>query len=56
MTAVAMASATDTPLAFLRNNRLFSGLSDVYNGFQERRAKLGLPNPGLVENVAKGMS
>ncbi|KXX78737.1 Mitochondrial import receptor subunit tom40 [Madurella mycetomatis] len=48
-----MASTSDAPLAFMRNNRIFSGLSDVYNGFQERRAKLGLSNPGQVENIAK---
>ncbi|SPQ21629.1 05dc44cc-f966-4e91-9aac-59ffbd3bfff5 [Thermothielavioides terrestris] len=48
-----MTSAIDAPLAFLRKNPVFSGLSDIYNAFQERRARLGLPNPGLVENIAK---
>ncbi|KAL2143216.1 hypothetical protein VTI28DRAFT_220 [Corynascus sepedonium] len=48
-----MASTSDVPVAFLHKNPIFSGLSDVYNAFQERRAKLGLSNPGLVENIAK---
>ncbi|KAK4159364.1 eukaryotic porin/Tom40 [Cladorrhinum sp. PSN259] len=48
-----MASTIDAPLAFLRQNPVFAGLSDVYDGFQERRAKLGLSNPGTVENIAK---
>ncbi|KAK4189645.1 eukaryotic porin/Tom40 [Podospora australis] len=48
-----MASTTDAPLAFLQNNPVFTGLSDVYGSFQERRAKLGLSNPGTVENIAK---
>jgi mitochondrial import receptor subunit TOM40 len=49
-----MASSTsDAPLAFLRKNPVFSGLSDVYNAFQERRERLGLSNPGMVENIAK---
>ena len=51
-----MASTSDVPVAFLHKNPIFSGLSDVYNAFQERRAKLGLSNPGLVENIAKGTS
>jgi mitochondrial import receptor subunit TOM40 len=48
-----MASTSDAPLAFLRKNPVFSGLSDVYNAFQERRERLGLSNPGMVENIAK---
>jgi hypothetical protein len=56
LTAVTMASTSDAPLAFLRHNPVMSGLSDVYNAFQERREKLGLSNPGLVENIAKGTS
>ncbi len=51
-----MASSSDAPLAFLATNPVFSGLSDVYNAFQERRGRLGLSNPGLVENIAKGTS
>ncbi|KAK4127627.1 hypothetical protein N657DRAFT_566454 [Parathielavia appendiculata] len=49
-----MASTTsNAPLAYLRNNPVFSSLSDVYNAFQEKRDRLGLSNPGLVENIAK---
>ncbi|KAL2262824.1 hypothetical protein VTK26DRAFT_9345 [Humicola hyalothermophila] len=48
-----MAFASDAPLAFLRNNPIVSGLSDVYTAFQEKREKLGLTNPGQVENIAK---
>ncbi|KAM7204123.1 Eukaryotic porin/Tom40 [Rhypophila sp. PSN 637] len=48
-----MESKTASPLGFLSNNPLFSGLSDVYNGFQDRRAKLGLSNPGTLEGIAK---
>ncbi|KAJ4306584.1 translocase of outer mitochondrial membrane [Collariella sp. IMI 366227] len=48
-----MALASDAPLAFLQKNPIYSRLSDVYNGFQERRQRLGLSNPGVVENIAK---
>jgi len=48
-----MASSTNSPLAFLRSNPVFVSLSDLYDAFQERRQKLGLSNPGLVENIAK---
>jgi len=51
-----MASSSDSPLAFLRNNPVYSGLSDAFNSFQERRAKLGLSNPGTVETIARGAS
>jgi hypothetical protein len=53
---VTMASTSDAPLAFLHKNPVFSGISDVYNAFQERRERLGLSNPGVVENIAKGTS
>ncbi|KAK4680157.1 translocase of outer mitochondrial membrane [Podospora pseudoanserina] len=48
-----MASSYSSPFAALQNNPIFSGLSDVYNAFQERRAKLGLSNPGKVEDISK---
>ncbi|KAL2269724.1 hypothetical protein VTJ83DRAFT_1908 [Remersonia thermophila] len=48
-----MASTQDSPFGVLLKNPLVSGLSDVYNAFQERRGRLGLSNPGLVENIAK---
>ncbi|KAK4142279.1 eukaryotic porin/Tom40 [Dichotomopilus funicola] len=50
---MAVATNPDGPLGFLHKNPVYSGLSDVYNAFQERRAKLGLSNPGQVENIAK---
>lgn len=48
-----MSSTSSSPLAFLGNNPIAKSLSDVYGSFQERRAKLGLSNPGTVENLAK---
>ncbi|KAK3328419.1 eukaryotic porin/Tom40 [Cercophora scortea] len=51
-----MASSSELaqgPLGFLSNNPVFSGLSDVYTSFQERRQKLGLSNPGTVETIAR---
>jgi len=50
-----MTSSSESPVAFLAKNPVLSGLSDAYNAFQDRRAKLGLSNPGTVENVARGM-
>ncbi|KAK0626630.1 eukaryotic porin/Tom40 [Immersiella caudata] len=48
-----MTSSSQSPVAFLANNPVVSGLSDAYTAFQDRRAKLGLSNPGSVENVAR---
>ncbi|KAK5662777.1 hypothetical protein OQA88_6185 [Cercophora sp. LCS_1] len=48
-----MTSSTESPVAFLTKNPVFAGLSDVYDVFQERRSKLGLSNPGTVDNVAR---
>jgi mitochondrial import receptor subunit TOM40 len=48
-----MASTSESPLAFLRNNPLFSSVSSALSSFSERRAKLGLSNPGTVENIAR---
>ncbi|KAH8898494.1 hypothetical protein GQ53DRAFT_418204 [Thozetella sp. PMI_491] len=42
-----------SPLAFLQSNPVLSSLSDVYKAFSDRRASLGLSNPGSVENVGK---
>lgn len=44
---------SSTPLAFLANNPISKTVSDAFSSFQERRAKLGLSNPGTVENLAK---
>lgn len=48
-----MATPTDSTFAFLRNNPVASSISDALRSFQERRAKLGLSNPGTTENLAK---
>ncbi len=42
-----------SPLVFLQTNPVVSSLSDAFKAFSERRAKLGLSNPGSVENVGK---
>lgn len=43
----------DSPLGFLYNNPILVGLADTYISFSERRAALGLSNPGTVENIAR---
>lgn len=34
-------------------NSLANALGDVINSFSERRAKLGLTNPGTIENISR---
>lgn len=41
------------PLGFLYNNAISVALADTYISFAERRAALGLSNPGTVENIAR---
>ena len=41
------------PMSFVQTNPIASGLADVFRAFSERRARLGLSNPGSVENVGK---
>jgi len=53
MTSPSSSTAESAPLAFLRNNVIAVGLADVWRSFSDRRAKLGLSNPGSVENLAK---
>lgn len=48
-----MATSSESPLGFVSKNPLVSGLSDIYTSFQERRAKLGLSNPGTVETISR---
>lgn len=48
-----MASTLDSVRDALCTNPIANGLADVVNSFTERRAKLNLPNPGTVENIAK---
>ncbi|KAI1477219.1 eukaryotic porin-domain-containing protein [Daldinia eschscholtzii] len=42
-----------SPLGFLTSNPVANAVSDAYKSFSERRAKLGLSNPGTVETIAK---
>lgn len=43
----------DAPLGFLYNNAVTAALADTYTSFSERRAALGLSNPGTVDKIAK---
>ncbi|CCC08925.1 hypothetical protein SMACR_07561 [Sordaria macrospora] len=45
--------STESPLAMLRDNAIYSSLSDAFNAFQERRKQFGLSNPGTIETVAR---
>lgn len=40
-------------MAFLKNNAVVSALSDTYSTFSEKRAQLGLSNPGKVDDIAR---
>ncbi len=42
-----------SPLSFIQSTPVLSSLSDVLKAFSDRREKLGLSNPGSVENVGK---
>jgi len=44
---------SDSKFAFLRNNPIYSGVSDLMQSFHDRRAKLGLSNPGNFDNVGR---
>ncbi|KAI1391225.1 eukaryotic porin-domain-containing protein [Hypoxylon trugodes] len=46
-------SAGSSPLGFLTTNPIANAVSDAYKSFSERRAKLGLSNPGSIETLAK---
>lgn len=41
------------PPAFLTDNTVAAALKDAYISFSDRRAALGLPNPGTIENVGR---
>jgi len=43
----------DTPLGFLYNNAVTAAVADTYTAFSERRAALGLSNPGTVDDIAR---
>lgn len=40
-------------LSFLTDNAVAGAIHDAYTSFSERRAALGLPNPGTVDNIAR---
>lgn len=42
-----------TPPSFLTDNSVAAVIKDAYVSFSERRAALGLPNPGTVDNIAR---
>jgi mitochondrial import receptor subunit TOM40 len=42
-----------SPLGFLTTNPVANAVSDAYRSFSDRRAKLGLTNPGTVESINK---
>ncbi|OIW29566.1 mitochondrial import receptor subunit tom-40 [Coniochaeta ligniaria NRRL 30616] len=44
---------SDSKFAFLRNNPIYSGVSDLMQSFHDRRAKFGLSNPGNFDNVGR---
>ncbi|KAH8664081.1 mitochondrial import receptor subunit tom-40 [Xylariales sp. PMI_506] len=46
-------AASSSPLDVLFENPIARGISNVYQSFSDRRATLGLSNPGTVENVAR---
>ena len=47
------AAAESNPLAFVTENPVSSALSSLHASFRDRRQKLGLKNPGTVENVSR---
>jgi len=53
-TPIVMSSSTK-PSTFgaLVNNPISRSLANVYQSFSDRRERLGLANPGTVENIAK---
>lgn len=48
-----MATTLESLRDTLITNPLAATVADALNSFSERRAKLGLSNPGTVENLAK---
>lgn len=51
--AFELASAPSSSFGPLTDNPIARSLSSAYNAFSERRAKLGLSNPGSIDSVAK---
>ena len=50
---MASAAALEPVKTALFSNPLASALGDALNSFNERRAKLGLSNPGTIESLSK---
>jgi mitochondrial import receptor subunit TOM40 len=48
-----MAAAMDSLRRFVATNPVTAGIADALNSFSERRDRLGLPNPGSIEHIAK---
>ncbi|KAL1845980.1 translocase of outer mitochondrial membrane [Paecilomyces lecythidis] len=44
---------SSSPLSFLTDNTVAATIQDAYRAFSERRAALGLSNPGTVDNIAR---
>ncbi|KAI1201160.1 mitochondrial import receptor subunit TOM40 [Nemania serpens] len=44
---------SSSPLGFLTTNPISNAISDAYRSFSDRRAKLGLTNPGTIEALSK---
>ena len=39
--------------SFLTDNSVAAAFKDAYTSFSERRAALGLPNPGTLDNISR---
>lgn len=50
---MATSTALDPVRSILFSNPIANAIGDVVNSFSERRAKLGLSNPGTIESLAK---
>lgn len=48
-----MSTSLDAPLGFLTSNPISNAVSDAFRSFNNRRAQLGLSNPGTIENISK---
>ncbi|KAI1438724.1 mitochondrial import receptor subunit TOM40 [Xylaria sp. CBS 124048] len=44
---------SSSPLGFVTANPIANAIGDAYRSFSDRRAKLGLTNPGTIESISK---
>jgi len=51
-----MTSTIDSLRGLFLTNPVATTISDAFSSFSDRRAKLGLPNPGTVENLSREVS